>query len=176
MVPPDSPKTRSEDIDFGKWSLLDLAKWRYTNVKSGTFRGLRKARIPNDCFEIVQRRAERDSIWPGPTRGVAFDCLECGACCKGNNVVLDAFDEEVIREGGRGDLLRAPYTRRNKDGKLVLLLLKNGRCQQLGKDNKCGIYPLRPDACSSFPMGSECCVSAREEEYKWYDGLPPEKR
>jgi len=53
----------------------------------------------------------------------------------------------------------------------VLVLRKDKRCKHLADDNKCGIYPIRPDACSTFPVGSECCLSAREEEMEIVDGL-----
>jgi hypothetical protein len=81
-------------------------------------------------------------------------------------------DIERFRQGGRHDLLARPYSRRT-DGKLVLTLLRNKACRHLGRDNKCGIYALRPDACSSFPVGSECCLFAREEELGVYDGVAP---
>jgi Fe-S-cluster containining protein len=51
--------------------------------------------------------------------------------------------------------------------------MSNGDCRHLGKDNKCAIYPIRPDACSQFPMGSECCLFAREEELGILDGAEP---
>jgi Fe-S-cluster containining protein len=53
---------------------------------------------------------------------------------------------------------------------VVLVLAKNKDCKHLARDNKCGIYALRPDACSHFPVGSECCLSAREEEMGIIDG------
>jgi Fe-S-cluster containining protein len=154
------------------WSLLDLGRNRWKKMPSGPYRGLASILVARDLHHILKRRAERDSVWPGPTRKIAFDCLECGACCKDNYVELDKDDIAKIKKAGRNDLLRAPYTRRN-DGKLVLRLLKNKRCRHLAEDNKCGIYELRPSACWMFPVGSECCIHAREEA-GFYDGLPPE--
>ncbi|MEO8878001.1 MAG: YkgJ family cysteine cluster protein, partial [Polyangiaceae bacterium] len=105
-----------------------------------------------------------DSIYPGTTKKERFDCLECGACCQNNEVALNRSDIARIRRN-RPEILKPPFVRkRTKDGKLLLTLLKNGRCRHLGGDNKCAIYSFRPDPCSSFVVGSECCISAREEE------------
>ncbi len=54
------------------------------------------------------------------------------------------------------------------------MLAKSKDCKHLGSDNKCAIYAIRPDACSTFPAGSECCLSSREEEMGIVDGLGPE--
>ena len=105
----------------------------------------------------------RDSVHPGPTRELELDCLDCGACCKDNRVELDDADVARFERAGRGELARPPYAKR-EDGSVILVLRKDRRCKHLAEDNKCGIYAIRPDACSTFPAGSECCLSAREEE------------
>jgi uncharacterized protein len=166
------PKINDKDpMDLAHWSILDLGKSRYRTIKEGPLAGFATLVVPRDCHEIVKRRAARDSVLEGPTHGVYLDCLECGACCRDNQVQL--FDDDVARlhAGGRADLAKPPYARRS-DGKLVLTLTKAKACQHLAGDNKCGIYQLRPDACSQFPMASECCLYAREEELGITDGLP----
>ena len=60
------------------------------------------------------------------------------------------------------------------EGRLVLTLLPNKRCHHLKRDNRCGIYELRPHPCSEFPAGSECCLYAREDVLDVYDGLKPD--
>jgi Fe-S-cluster containining protein len=159
-----------DEHDLALWSLLDLGKSRWKVIPSGQLRGLGTALVPRDCLEIVRHRAERDSIHEGALRTIALDCLECGACCKDNEVVLYDVDLERFREGGRADLGRPPYARK-KDGKLVLTLLRSKNCRQLLPDNKCAIYAIRPDACSSFPVGSEPCLFSREEELGIIDGV-----
>ena len=74
-----------------------------------------------------------------------------------------------FESAGRGELARPPYARRD-DGAVVLVLQRDKRCKHLGDDNKCGIYTIRPESCSSFPVGSECCLSSREEEMGIVDG------
>lgn len=160
-------------MDLGYWSVLDLGKKRWTEVTRGAFAGLATALVPRGCNDIVRRRAQRDSIHPGPTRRVDFDCLECGSCCRDNEVVLMPEDIERFEAAGRADLARVPLARRDREGRLVLTLLKSKNCRQLQSDNKCAIYTIRPGSCSEFPMGSECCLFAREVEMSAYDGLVP---
>jgi Fe-S-cluster containining protein len=157
--------------DLAYWSLLDIGRSRWQVAKSGLLEGLAWIRVPRDCHEIVRRRAERDSVLEGPVHTLVLDCLACGACCRDNRVILDEDDLARFAAGGRKDLGKPPYTRREKDGTVVLTLKKDKDCRHLQRDNKCAIYPLRPEACSSFPMGSECCLFAREEELGVVDGL-----
>ncbi len=158
--------------DFGAWAIYDMAMQRWTTPKTGPFRGLSFVWVPRDCHWIVKRRAERDSIHPAPTRAVAFDCTDCAACCRDNEVILLDEDHERLVAGGRADILKKPFARRGSDGRLVLTLMKNGRCHHLARDNKCKIYAVRPNACSEFPMGSECCLYAREDMLGLLDGAP----
>jgi uncharacterized protein len=163
------PPKEDDEFDLALWSLLDLGKSRWKKIEEGPLRGFGTSLVPRDCHEIVRHRAERDSIHEGTTRVMELDCLACGACCKDNEVVLYEADVERFREGGRPELARAPYARK-KDGKLVLTLLKSKECRQLMPDNKCAIYAIRPEACSSFPVASEPCLFSREEELGIVDG------
>jgi hypothetical protein len=160
---------KGDEHDLGWWSILDLGRSKYTVVRRGFFVGLAYLRVPHDCYGIVRERVVRDSIHPGPERAITLDCLECGACCKDNRVELEEEDVARFDRGGRGELARPPYARRD-DGKLVLVLRRDKRCKHLARDNRCDIYSVRPNACSTFPVGSECCLSAREEEIGVVDG------
>jgi Fe-S-cluster containining protein len=120
----------------------------------------------------VKRRADRDAIHPGTTRTVSFDCRTCAACCRDNEVILEDADLERLRDAGRMDLVKYPLARK-RNGKLVLTLLRSKDCRHLGAKNVCRIYDVRPNACRDFPMGSECCLYAREEELSEYDGVAP---
>jgi hypothetical protein len=160
---------QGDEHDLGYWSMLDLGRSEYTVAKHGPLAGLALLAIPHDCYRIVRERVVRDSIHPGPRRKLELDCLACGACCKDNRVELDDGDIERFERAGRAELARPPYARRD-DGAVVLVLRKDKRCKHLGGDNTCAIYPIRPDACSHFPVGSECCLSSREEELGVVDG------
>jgi Fe-S-cluster containining protein len=159
-----------DEHDLGWWSALDLGRSEYLIARSGPFAGMAYLRVPHDCYSIVRDRVFRDSIHPGPTRELELDCLECGACCRDNHVVLEDADIERFDQAGRSDLARPPFARR-EDGQVILVLSKSKACKHLCSDNKCGIYEIRPNACSTFPVGSECCLSSREEEMGIVDGL-----
>lgn len=163
---------KDDPADLSLFSILDLGKRRWKVPVEGALRGLATCLVPKDCNWIIERRIDRDSQHETPTRAVEIDCLECGACCEDNEVVLFDVDKKRFTDAGRRDLLKPPFTRRT-DGKLVLTLLANKKCRHLATDNKCGIYMFRADACRDFPVASECCLYARELERKLYDGVPP---
>jgi hypothetical protein len=159
-----------DEHDLGWWSALDLGRSEYLVARGGPFDGMAYLRVPHDCYSIVRDRVFRDSIHPGPTRELDLDCLECGACCRDNRVVLEDADLERFDRAGRSELARPPYARR-EEGQVILVLARSKACKHLCSDNKCGIYEIRPNACSTFPVGSECCLSSREEEMGIVDGL-----
>ncbi len=164
------PAPNDDDpMDLALHSILDLGKQRYEISQRGVTKGLATTLVPRDCNRIVRERIERDKHHATPTHEISFNCLECAACCYSNHVVLDADDIERFRRDGRPELAGMPYARR-KNGKLALRLAKDGACLQLGIDNRCSIYPIRPAMCRTFPVGSECCLSARAEDLGIYDG------
>jgi Fe-S-cluster containining protein len=168
-----SKPAEGDENDFGLWAVYDMGKWRWKLETKGALRGLATTLVPRDCLWIVRRRAERDSVHKGARRKVAFDCTRCAACCQDNEVILLDEDIERFKKHGRPELAKPPYAKRHKDGRIILTLLESKRCRHLKKNNRCGIYPIRPHACSEFPMGSECCLFAREDILDLHDGLRP---
>lgn len=165
------PKPDRADVDdLARWSLMDLDLHRWTEPKRGPMRGLATRRLPVELHEIVRNRALRDAVHRGPTRKVRLDCLACGACCRNNEVILEAEDGPRLAAAGLSQVTKKPFARRDRDGRVVLRLAKDGRCMHLGKDNACAIYAARPNACREFPAGSECCLWARFEELEVVDG------
>ena len=158
--------------DLAYYAILDLGKQRYQISARGVTKGLAMTLVPRECHEMVRHRIERDRVHPGSTRKVTLDCMSCGACCYSNRVVLEPADVERFRSAGRAHFARMPYARRSR-GKLVLRLAPDRGCLHLGAGNRCGIYAMRPEMCRVFPVGSECCLSARAEEYGVYDGAHP---
>jgi Fe-S-cluster containining protein len=159
--------------ELGLWSILAIEQQRWRRVKEGPAQGLAVARVRALYEGSVLDWCERDSVHEGATRMIHLDCLECGACCHEANVLLDEVDFDRWRKAGRRDLLSRAYLKR-AGGKVTLRFAPSGRCQNLGRDNKCAIYPLRPDNCSSFVVGSEACLAAREDTLKLRDGLEAE--
>jgi Fe-S-cluster containining protein len=156
--------------DFGAWAVYDLGKSRWQVHDRGTWKGLATTLVPRSCLWIVKRRSERDSIHAGATRKLELECTKCAACCRDNEVFLEKEDIARFRDGGRPELAKPPFAKR-QDGRLVLTLLPNKRCRHLRRDNRCGIYEIRPHSCSEFPKGSECCLFAREDAFGVTDGL-----
>ena len=162
---------RGKITELGLWTLLSIEQQRWRRVKDGPAEGLATARVRAAYEGSVMDWCERDSFHEGPTRSVDLDCLACGACCHESNVILDKADFDRWRKAGRRDLMDKAYIKR-KNGKVTLRFLDDGRCRNLGRDNKCGIYTIRPDNCAAFVVGSEACLAAREETLKIRDGLP----
>jgi uncharacterized protein len=156
--------------ELGLWSILAIEQQRWRRVKDGPAEGLAIARVGARYEGSVLDWCDRDSVHEGATRALHLDCLECGACCHEANVVLDDADFERWREAGRKDLMGRAYLKR-ADGRVTLRFAASGRCQNLAQDNKCGIYAIRPDNCRAFVVGSEACLSAREDTLKVRDGL-----
>jgi uncharacterized protein len=161
--------TPGHEEDLGLWSLLDMGKTSWKAVSRGPLHGLATSPIPRDCIDLVKERIVRDSVHRSATRTMRLDCQACAACCRKNRVELLDVDLARFRRAGRMDLARPPYVRR--DGKkLVLRLLESKDCRHLMADKRCGVYELRPDACRTFPAGSEGCLFSREEELGIVDG------
>ena len=156
--------------ELGLWALLAIEQRRWRRVNDGPAKGLATARVPSDYEGSVLDWCDRDAVHEGSTRTIKLDCLECGACCHEANVLLDHDDFARWKKGGRPDLISSAYIKRARDGKVTLRFASDGRCQQLGQDNKCAIYLIRPDNCSAFVVGSEACLAAREDTLRLRDG------
>lgn len=106
-----------------------------------------------------------------------FECDQCGACCRGH-LIVQADELDVLREPR---LVEADPHFAGKPPDVVLTELQsdfgkaltiacgtNRPCKFLGDDNKCSIYPTRPNDCVGMQAGDEQCQMAREAA-----GLPP---
>jgi hypothetical protein len=161
---------RGQITELGQWAILAIEQQRWRRVKEGPAQGLAAVRVRPSYGGSVLDWCERDSVHPGATRTIRLDCLECAACCHEANVVLDEADFERWREADRRDLLGRAYIKRARDGKVTLRFAASGKCQHLGRDKKCRIYPIRPDNCGAFVVGSEACLAAREDTLGLRDG------
>lgn len=98
-----------------------------------------------------------------------YECDRCGACCSGRLIVeaewLDAVREpKVLTADVSGKRFALEVL--EEEGKCVVLAASKPCCF-LGPDNRCGIYPTRPNTCVAFQAGDEQCQEARREH-----GLP----
>ena len=103
-----------------------------------------------------------------------FECDSCGACCKGN-LLIECDEIDVLREPRLIDADRHhagksvdQMVREITEDCMAVLLNCGHRCQFLGEDNRCGIYPTRPNCCVGMEPGDEQCQYSRRVE-----GLPP---
>jgi len=108
-----------------------------------------------------------------PSPLAIYECDSCGACCKGH-LIVEADDLDVMREP------RLIDADRHHKGKTVhqmiegmqegmaIILACGQPCSFLGADNRCSIYPTRPNVCVGMEAGDEQCQEARAAE-----GLPP---
>ncbi len=95
-----------------------------------------------------------------------YECDGCALCCR--QLIVEAEPLDVIREpkiaarcfhlnsGGRGVSLHVLETTWS------IACGETQPCPFLGADNRCGIYPTRPNVCVSFMAGSEKCQELRE--------------
>jgi len=107
------------------------------------------------------------SVHPEPTRAMELDCLECGACCKDNRVVLDDVDIARFDEAGRGELARPPYARRD-DGSVVLVLRKDSAASTWRTTTSAASTgSVRTRAAPSRSGASAACRRARRRWRLW---------
>lgn len=105
-----------------------------------------------------------------------YECDCCGACCKGP-LIVEAYALDVVREpklatadigtwyqGMTADEVMAELEQPGK----CLLIAGSRPCQFLGADDRCGIYPTRPNVCVAMQAGDDECQMARRAV-----GLPP---
>ena len=145
------------------WALRAVESERWAEVVDGPAKGCVEGRITKDWRDRVDEWIERDRAFEGATANAPFDCTACGACCHDNKVVLDEEDVQRFVDGGRKDLLR----RVSKKGIVRLLPLartKEKPCVHL-QEKRCTIYDVRPNMCRDFPVGTEQCITSREELY-----------
>ncbi len=80
-----------------------------------------------------------------------IDCLDCANCCKKMSPTYKKADVKRISKH-LGMTFQAYYDKYlEKDEDSGDYMNKSLPCQFLRKDNKCGIYPVRPKDCSGFP-------------------------
>lgn len=103
-----------------------------------------------------------------------FECDQCGACCKGH-LLIECDEIDVLREPRLIDADRHhagksvdQMVKEITEDCMAVLLNCGRRCQFLGEDNRCGIYPTRPNCCVGMEAGDEQCQHSR-----WAEGLPP---
>lgn len=84
-----------------------------------------------------------------------FQCRQCGACCKIEGIVR-LKDDDTAKIAAHLGLSETDFIARETeiapDRKgLVLKDRPDGACAMLDENNRCKIYPVRPEKCRTFP-------------------------
>jgi Fe-S-cluster containining protein len=97
-----------------------------------------------------------------------FGCTQCGNCCRNHGeysfVYLTTPEVTAIAEWlgvSRREFLAKYCTR--EDG-AVTIRTDSPACPFLKEDNRCGIYPVRPKQCATWPFWRENLERAVWEE------------
>ena len=98
------------------------------------------------------RKAKVDDIIH-PLHDAAFekvDCLQCANCCKTTSPLFTERDITRISKhlGMTGSQFSQKYLKLDDDQEYVLT---SAPCPFLNADNYCGVYDVRPKACSAYP-------------------------
>ncbi|QDV06604.1 Flagellin N-methylase [Planctomycetes bacterium Poly30] len=88
--------------------------------------------------------------------GLPFSCTACGNCCKSNGEYSHVYlrEEEVAAIADHLDVDPVLFLREQlvvEDG-WISLQPDLPECQFLTADRKCGIYPVRPVQCRTWPF------------------------
>ena len=96
---------------------------------------------------------------PWYSKGLRFSCTQCGNCCRNHGeyafVYLAARDVTAI--AGHLGLPESLFLKRycrEVDG-WITLRMDLPACPFLEEDNRCGIYPVRPKQCATWPFWEE---------------------
>lgn len=95
---------------------------------------------------VIERKSKAD---------FNFECKRCGACCKIEGIVRLQDDDPAKIAAFIGisesDFI-ANETEIAPDRRgLILKDREDGACAMLGADNRCKIYPVRPEKCRTYP-------------------------
>ncbi len=85
-----------------------------------------------------------------------FTCHRCGACCRIKDGICRVSDKEIAAIAQFLGMSEADFiaheTELAPDRKTLMLPNRSdGACAYLTDDNRCRIYPVRPEKCRTFP-------------------------
>jgi len=93
-------------------------------------------------------------------KGLQFECTQCGNCCRNHGeytyVYLSEVDLKAIPE--HLGLTRKTFIERycsREEGSWYSIRMDEPACPFLSEDSRCGIYPVRPKQCATWPFWEE---------------------
>jgi hypothetical protein len=106
------------------------------------------------------RDADTPDLWFA--RGVQFECVRCGKCCRGEPGYVWVTTEEIAAMAARLKISREKFIRWNvrREGlRLSLKERKGGDC--ILWHGQCTVYEARPRQCRAFPFWKEALHAKR---------------
>jgi hypothetical protein len=93
-------------------------------------------------------------------KGLQFNCTQCGNCCRnhGEYTYVYVTEPEIQAISGHLGLSRAAFLEKyctKEEGSWYSLRMDEPACPFLGADSRCGIYPVRPKQCQTWPFWEE---------------------
>jgi Fe-S-cluster containining protein len=92
-------------------------------------------------------------------KGLRFSCTQCGNCCRnhGDYTYVYLAEADVLAIAGHLGLSRAAFLEAwcREEGGWIQLRMDEPACPFLEGDNRCGIYPVRPKQCATWPFWKE---------------------
>ena len=92
-----------------------------------------------------------------------YNCLKCGNCCQ--SLIPSLSHAKILEISNELNMsveeFKERYILKEIPGGYVL---KGEGCPFMQEDNKCAIYQIRPEACSSFPHLHKDNINHRLEE------------
>lgn len=84
-----------------------------------------------------------------------FQCRQCGACCRIEGIVR-LKDDDPAKIAAHLGMSEADFIAHETEiapdrRGLVLKDRADGACAMLDENNRCRIYPVRPEKCRTFP-------------------------
>lgn len=103
--------------------------------------------------QLRKRKNTGDDILTSEAHDAVFsevNCLDCANCCKTHAPIILQKDIERISKHLhiKQNVFVSEYLLLDEDGDWVFYTVP---CPFLQSDNKCGIYDVRPKACSEYP-------------------------
>ena len=100
--------------------------------------------------------------------GLRFACTACGNCCRhhGEYAYVYLRRPEARSMAAHLGLGLEDFLERycQREGHLFALRMDDPACPFLGADGRCGVYPVRPVQCRTWPFWEETL----DDEAKWH--------
>ncbi len=91
--------------------------------------------------------------------GLRFECTRCGNCCRthGEYTYIYLMEADVDAIAAHLGLAREAFLREHceEDGGWTIVRTDAPQCPFLRADQTCGVYPVRPMQCRSWPFWDE---------------------